>query len=223
MEYFVQKPIPKFYAPHRTARYTVSNFKRFRNSTRNFLVISLAPVHTLSVCLCSRQSQELFRRWPFPILEVFIIVILLFLFCFRLFLMKCFFVLFAQVRKKLENEKKKSKESNLATSFFRHLSESGVFRQCMYYWCDFREVSGVISPATQKKSSMSDENKTTPYRRPGNDLEAGNSRRDYPEDDDNGSGPFDIVRTKSAPVHRLRRWRVSLSHCFLPTPFVILW
>ncbi|KAH6797492.1 autoinhibited Ca2+ -ATPase [Perilla frutescens var. hirtella] len=39
------------------------------------------------------------------------------------------------------------------------------------------------------------------------DLEAGGSRRDYTEEDDDGSGPFDIVRTKSAPVHRLRRWR----------------
>ncbi|KAI3447345.1 hypothetical protein Pfo_004010 [Paulownia fortunei] len=54
---------------------------------------------------------------------------------------------------------------------------------------------------------MSDEHKTSPYRRTENDLEAGNSRRDYPEDDDEGSGPFDIVRTKRAPVDRLRRWR----------------
>lgn len=53
---------------------------------------------------------------------------------------------------------------------------------------------------------MSDE-KTTAYG--GNDLEAGVSRRDYVDDEDDATGPFDIVRTKSAPVHRLRRWRVS--------------
>ncbi|KAL1541478.1 Calcium-transporting ATPase 10, plasma membrane-type [Salvia divinorum] len=45
------------------------------------------------------------------------------------------------------------------------------------------------------------------YKKKGLDLEAGSSRRDYPEDEDDGAGPFDIVRTKSAPVHRLRRWR----------------
>ncbi|XP_057805178.1 calcium-transporting ATPase 8, plasma membrane-type [Salvia miltiorrhiza] len=45
------------------------------------------------------------------------------------------------------------------------------------------------------------------YKKKGFDLEAGSSRRDYPEDEDDGAGPFDIVRTKSAPVHRLRRWR----------------
>ncbi|KAK6117773.1 hypothetical protein DH2020_048488 [Rehmannia glutinosa] len=54
---------------------------------------------------------------------------------------------------------------------------------------------------------MSDENKTAPYRPHQDDLEAGNTLRDYPEDDDEGLGPFDIVRTKSAPVDRLRRWR----------------
>lgn len=56
---------------------------------------------------------------------------------------------------------------------------------------------------------MSDDSKTTAFGPLGNDLEAGNSRRDYVDDDDDGSGPFDIVRTKRAPVHRLRRWRVS--------------
>lgn len=49
-----------------------------------------------------------------------------------------------------------------------------------------------------------------------NDLEAGNGRGrgEYSRDDEQGSGPFDIFRTKSAPVDRLRRWRVSLSHSF---------
>lgn len=59
------------------------------------------------------------------------------------------------------------------------------------------------------------------YKRKGFDLEAGSSRRDYPEDEDDGSNPFDIVRTKSAPVHRLRRWRVSRRHWFLSD--LILW
>ncbi|KAK4414844.1 Calcium-transporting ATPase 8, plasma membrane-type [Sesamum alatum] len=56
---------------------------------------------------------------------------------------------------------------------------------------------------------MSDEYKTSPYRRyrADGDVEAGNSSRNYDEDEDEGSGPFDIVRTKSAPVDRLRRWR----------------
>ncbi|KAL0308272.1 UNVERIFIED_CONTAM: Calcium-transporting ATPase 10, plasma membrane-type [Sesamum radiatum] len=54
---------------------------------------------------------------------------------------------------------------------------------------------------------MSDEFKTSPYRRYRADVEAGNSSRNYDEDEDEGSGPFDIVRTKSAPVDRLRRWR----------------
>ncbi|KAL0302588.1 UNVERIFIED_CONTAM: Calcium-transporting ATPase 10, plasma membrane-type, partial [Sesamum angustifolium] len=52
---------------------------------------------------------------------------------------------------------------------------------------------------------MSDEFKTSPYRRYRADVEAGNSSRNYDEDEDEGSGPFDIVRTKSAPVDR--RWR----------------
>ncbi|KAL0410263.1 UNVERIFIED_CONTAM: Calcium-transporting ATPase 10, plasma membrane-type [Sesamum latifolium] len=54
---------------------------------------------------------------------------------------------------------------------------------------------------------MSDEFKTSPYRRYRADVEAGNSSRNFDEDEDEGSGPFDIVRTKSAPVDRLRRWR----------------
>ncbi|CAA3028245.1 calcium-transporting ATPase 10, plasma membrane-type [Olea europaea subsp. europaea] len=50
--------------------------------------------------------------------------------------------------------------------------------------------------------------KSSPYGRTSNDLEAGNSRREFcEEEEDEGSGPFDIVRTKSAPVDRLRRWR----------------
>ncbi|XP_073154857.1 calcium-transporting ATPase 10, plasma membrane-type-like isoform X2 [Henckelia pumila] len=39
-----------------------------------------------------------------------------------------------------------------------------------------------------------------------NDLEAASGRGDE-EDDEQGAGPFDIFRTKSAPVDRLRRWR----------------
>ncbi|XP_073158558.1 calcium-transporting ATPase 10, plasma membrane-type-like [Henckelia pumila] len=54
---------------------------------------------------------------------------------------------------------------------------------------------------------MSGEHKTSPYRRHQNDLEGGGSRRDYAEDDEEGLGPFDIFRTKSAPADRLRRWR----------------
>ncbi|KAL8505286.1 hypothetical protein ACS0TY_016499 [Phlomoides rotata] len=54
---------------------------------------------------------------------------------------------------------------------------------------------------------MSDDSKTMAYGHPGKDLEAGSSRRDYVDDEDDASGPFDIVRTKRAPVHRLRRWR----------------
>ncbi|KAL7137111.1 hypothetical protein ABFS83_10G072000 [Erythranthe nasuta] len=54
---------------------------------------------------------------------------------------------------------------------------------------------------------MSEEYKTSPYRRNRNDPEAGYSNRNYDEDDDSGSGPFNIVRTKSAPIDQLRRWR----------------
>ncbi|GFP89170.1 calcium-transporting ATPase 8 plasma membrane-type [Phtheirospermum japonicum] len=55
---------------------------------------------------------------------------------------------------------------------------------------------------------MSEKNKTSPDWRPRqNDLEAGNSLRDYPDEADESLGPFDIVRTKRAPVDRLRRWR----------------
>ncbi|KAL3642811.1 Calcium-transporting ATPase 8, plasma membrane-type [Castilleja foliolosa] len=52
---------------------------------------------------------------------------------------------------------------------------------------------------------MSEEYKTSPYRRHRNDPEAGNSTHDYDEDDSNG--PFNIVRTKRASVDQLRRWR----------------
>ncbi|KAL8039978.1 hypothetical protein ABFX02_10G070500 [Erythranthe guttata] len=54
---------------------------------------------------------------------------------------------------------------------------------------------------------MSEEHRTSPYRRNRNDPEAGYSNRNYDEDDDSGSGPFNIVRTKSAPIDQLRRWR----------------
>ncbi|KAL8135231.1 hypothetical protein AgCh_010048 [Apium graveolens] len=50
---------------------------------------------------------------------------------------------------------------------------------------------------------MSEEHKTSPYRRYSNDLEAGIT--DYNDEDD--SDPFDILRTKSASVDRLKRWR----------------
>ncbi|KAL6560164.1 Calcium-transporting ATPase 8, plasma membrane-type [Orobanche hederae] len=52
---------------------------------------------------------------------------------------------------------------------------------------------------------MSEEVKTSPYRRYRNDPEAGNNTRDCDGDED--ADPFDIVRTKSAPVDQLRRWR----------------
>lgn len=53
---------------------------------------------------------------------------------------------------------------------------------------------------------MSDEYKTSPYRRYKNDVETGSSGYD----DDDNTGPFDILRTKSASVDRLKRWRVSI-------------
>lgn len=49
----------------------------------------------------------------------------------------------------------------------------------------------------------------SPYDGREDDLEAGPSTRDYDLDDDESLGPFDIVRTKSASVDLLRRWRVS--------------
>ncbi|KAL2503195.1 Calcium-transporting ATPase 8 [Forsythia ovata] len=51
------------------------------------------------------------------------------------------------------------------------------------------------------------ENKTSPYRRHRNDPEAGTCRTDLHDDYEEGSGPFDIVRTKSASIDTLRRWR----------------
>ncbi|KAK2982967.1 hypothetical protein RJ640_019245, partial [Escallonia rubra] len=61
---------------------------------------------------------------------------------------------------------------------------------------------------------MSEDIKGSPYRRHLNedDPEAGNGRspsgfRGGDDDDDGNSGPFDIVRTKSASVDRLKRWR----------------
>lgn len=59
-----------------------------------------------------------------------------------------------------------------------------------------------------KWKRMSEENvKGSPYRRYQNeDLEAGSSSKSII--DDCGS-PFDIPRTKSAPIDRLKRWRVS--------------
>ncbi|CAI9099300.1 OLC1v1036095C1 [Oldenlandia corymbosa var. corymbosa] len=56
---------------------------------------------------------------------------------------------------------------------------------------------------------MTDEFKpSSPYRRHrNNDLESGAGPGYNDDDDDEASGPFDIVRTKSAPVDRLRRWR----------------
>lgn len=69
-----------------------------------------------------------------------------------------------------------------------------------------------LSCVFDRKSKMSNEEyKTSPYRRYQNDPEAGASRPDFYEDDEAGSGTFDIPRTKSASLERLRRWRVSLS------------
>ncbi|KAL3533287.1 hypothetical protein ACH5RR_006808 [Cinchona calisaya] len=52
---------------------------------------------------------------------------------------------------------------------------------------------------------------SSPYRRfryNANDLESGAGHDGFTDYDDEGtSGPFDIVRTKSAPVNRLKRWR----------------
>lgn len=73
-----------------------------------------------------------------------------------------------------------------------------MFKAC-HLSCDFRMRKGI-----------GEEFKTSPYRRYKNDLEAGTSSREIDEEEDEGSGPFDIVRTKSAPLDRLRRWRVSL-------------
>ncbi|CAN4112983.1 unnamed protein product [Withania somnifera] len=56
---------------------------------------------------------------------------------------------------------------------------------------------------------MSEENvkASSPYRRYKNeDLEAGSSSKSFDDGDDCGS-PFDIPRTKSAPIDRLKRWR----------------
>ncbi|XP_060172095.1 calcium-transporting ATPase 8, plasma membrane-type-like isoform X3 [Lycium barbarum] len=68
--------------------------------------------------------------------------------------------------------------------------------------------SGVISPATV--TVMSEDNgKMSPYRRHHNeDLEAGSSSSNNIKSGiaDCGS-PFDIPRTKSAPIDRLKRWR----------------
>ena len=57
-------------------------------------------------------------------------------------------------------------------------------------------------------TEMSEEEKPSPYRRHDNDLEAGINEFEEEED----SGPFDILRTKSASVDRLKRWRVSSVH-----------
>ncbi|PIN07122.1 Calcium transporting ATPase [Handroanthus impetiginosus] len=54
---------------------------------------------------------------------------------------------------------------------------------------------------------MSNEFKTSPQKRNWSDTEAGNRLPEYANDDNEGFGPFDIVRTKSAPADRLRKWR----------------
>ncbi|CAA0822572.1 Calcium-transporting ATPase 10- plasma membrane-type [Striga hermonthica] len=65
------------------------------------------------------------------------------------------------------------------------------------------DFNDTIFPRLERKiGTMIEEDRTSP-----DDLEAGNSHRDCPEEGDELSGPFDIVRTKSAPVDRLRRWR----------------
>ncbi|XWS28168.1 hypothetical protein CRYUN_Cryun25bG0042600 [Craigia yunnanensis] len=50
--------------------------------------------------------------------------------------------------------------------------------------------------------------KGSPHRRP-NDVEAGSSHSAHSDDEDHefSDGPFDITRTKNAPIDRLRRWR----------------
>lgn len=55
---------------------------------------------------------------------------------------------------------------------------------------------------------MKEELQGSPYRRHRNDPEAGSGSRRYEDEDDEGS-PFNIARTKSAPIEQLRRWRVS--------------
>lgn len=80
---------------------------------------------------------------------------------------------------------------------------------------------------------MAEDIKGSPYHRHRNsdyDLETGRSRhggsRGGFEEDDVASGPFDIFRTKSASVDRLRRWRVCgfsfllLLFFSLPFPFL---
>ncbi|EPS66913.1 hypothetical protein M569_07863, partial [Genlisea aurea] len=52
-----------------------------------------------------------------------------------------------------------------------------------------------------------DDLRMSPYRRHRNDVEAGIYGQEYEADDEEGLGPFDILRTKSAPVDRLRKWR----------------
>lgn len=71
-----------------------------------------------------------------------------------------------------------------------------------------------------------DEFKGSPYRRHRNDdLESGNTQRKRGHSGDHGGGgpldicicrPFDIVRTKSATVDSLKRWRVSFLILSLP-------
>ena len=61
-------------------------------------------------------------------------------------------------------------------------------------------------------SCMREMSNGSPYRRNRNpkDLESGSGSGDRGEEYD-VCDPFDIVRTKSAPVDRLKRWRV-ISH-----------
>ncbi|CAA2987917.1 calcium-transporting ATPase 10, plasma membrane-type [Olea europaea subsp. europaea] len=65
----------------------------------------------------------------------------------------------------------------------------------------------VVKIHSRKSRMRNQEGNTSPYGRHRNDLEMGTSSTDFHDDDEVGSGPFDIVRTKSAPVDRLRRWR----------------
>lgn len=58
-------------------------------------------------------------------------------------------------------------------------------------------------------------------RRYHNDVEAGvTSRGSYDEDED--GGVFDIVRTKSAPIDRLKRWRVSFFRLLVISSIVVV-
>lgn len=53
-----------------------------------------------------------------------------------------------------------------------------------------------------------DKMSSSPYRRHENDVEAGRRYNGDDEEETEEEGPFNIYRTKSASLHRLKRWRV---------------